>query len=555
MSSNTGTGVIDKRGQTDKLLIGVTLVVTLCAIAWAATDADGFVALMKGAKGFMAANFGWFFILSVFLFIPLLLFLAFGKYKDMRLGHDTDRPEFSTFSWIALLFGCGLGAGYVFWPFGEALWHFHKTPYMAESGTEAAYLVAKGATMLHWGFHQWAIYTLVGLVIAFPAFRQDRPMTVSGALSGILGPNASHTLIGRIVEIIASITALWGAAAANCLGLMLFSVGLKKIFGIDVGLSGQAIIMFSIIIAYTIAAYSGLHKGIKMISDCNVWVSVAWFLFILLAGPTVLLLNGMLETVGQYLNYFFSMALFADPYNTSKGWTQDWPIFYYLWNTSWAPFVGGFIARISKGRTIREYILGVLVIPVCVSFIWFGVLMTATHYIDMNSITNLWEQVQMNPANGSYAVATAFGGGMIVNCLIFLSVAGFLITSADAAAFFIAMQMSHGSLEPKKSQVLLWGLIIGAISIVLLNTNGLDGVKFAGILAGAPFMIVVWAMVYSFFKTLKFEYAIYKENREKEFIAKLKTQILGSAEKETPANTEIPIPAAADSSAQPSNRA
>ncbi len=522
----TKAETIDKRGSIDKLLVWVTLGLTFLSLVWAATDATGFVEVMKGAKNFIGHKFGWFFILSVFIFIPLLLFLAFGKYKDLRLGKDDDRPEFTTFAWISLLFGCGLGAGYVFWPFGEALWHFYKTPYLAESGTQSAYLVAKGAAMLHWGFHQWAIYAIVGLAIAFPAFRLGRPMTVSGAFYGLLGENASETVWGRIAEIISSITALWGAAAANCLGLMLFSVGLKNIFGIEVGLWGNAIIMFSIIIAYTLAAYSGLHKGIKLISTGNVWVSVAWFLFILFAGPTVLLLNGMVETIGQYLNHFFTMALFTDTQNLSDGWTYDWPIFYWLWNISWAPFVGGFIARISRGRTIQQFVLGVLFIPVCVSFVWFGVLMTATQFLDAHQIGNIWAQVQINPAQGSYAVAAAFGGGVIINCLIFLSVAGFLITSADAASLFIAMQMSYGALEPKKSMVLLWGLIIGAISIVLLNTNGLDGVKFAGILAGAPFLPMVWFMVVSLFKTLKKEQVKYEEAQEKALLEKLSSHLL-----------------------------
>lgn len=529
MTTATDTKTLPKQGGTDKLLVGVTLGITMLALLWAGLDAPGFVEIMKGAKGVLAHNFGWFFILSVFLFIPILIYLAFSKYGEMRLGKDEDRPEFSTFSWIALLFGCGLGAGYCFWPFGEALWHYYKTPYFAESATQGAVLASKGAAMLHWGFHQWAIYALVGLIVAFPAFRLNRPMTISGAFYGLLGDKASRGVVGRCVEILASITALWGAAAANCLGLMLFTVGLNKIFGIQVGLWGNAIIMLGIILAYTLAAYSGLHKGIKMISDGNVWVSVSWFLFIIVAGPTVLLFNGMVETIGQYLNHFFSMALFTDSQNLSDGWTYDWPIFYWLWNTSWAPFVGGFIARISKGRTIKEYILGVLIIPVCVSFVWFGILMTATQYVDANGLVNIWQQVQADPANGPYAVATAFGGGTFVNCLIFLSVAGFLVTSADAASFFIAIQMSHGDLHPKKNMVLLWGLTIGAISIVLLNTNGLDGVKFAGILAGAPFLPIIWVMVLSFFKTLKLEYAKYEIKKEQAFMDKIRKELAEQA--------------------------
>lgn len=501
--------------RIDKSLVIVTLFVTLLALGWAAADAAGFIEIMVSAKNYVTDKLGWFFLLSVFLFVPFLFYLAFSKYGDMRLGQEDDRPEFSTFSWIALLFGAGLGTGYVFWPFAESLWHFYETPYFAESGSKAAYLASKGATMLHWGYHQWAIYALVALVIAFPAFRKNRPMTVAGSLYGILGDRCYTSLWGRAAEALSTITALWGAAAANCLGLLLFSVGLKQIFGIEVDMMGNAIIMFFIIVAYTLAAYSGLHKGIKIIGDCNAYLAMILFAFILFWGPTSHLLKGMVETVGQYFNHYFTMSLYADSQDLSKGWSKDWTVFYWLWNTSWAPFVGGFIARISRGRTIRQFLLGVLIIPVCVSFAWFGVLTTATQYVDANALTNVWEQVQANPANGPYAVTSAFGGGTLIHIVIFLSVAGFLITSADAAAFFVAIQTSYGTLEPPKILILIWGLVIGAISIVLLNTNGIDGVKFAGVLAGVPFLMMIWIMTYSFWKTLNEEYAEYAAKKEK----------------------------------------
>lgn len=516
-------------GLVDKPLIIITLIASCLALAWAALDASGFIGIMIGMKNYVTEKLGWFFLLSVFLFVPFLFYLAFSKYGDLKLGKEDDKPEFSTFSWVALLFGAGLGSGYVFWPFAESLWHFYQTPYFAESGSKAAYLASKGATLLHWGYHQWAIYAIVALVIAFPAFRKNRPMTVAGSFYGILGDKCYTSIWGRMAEALSTITALWGAAAANCLGLLLFTVGLKQIFGIEVDLIGNAIIMLCIIIAYTLAAYSGLHKGIKFIGDSNAYLAIIFFAFILLWGPTAHLLNGMVETIGQYFNYYFTMSLYADSQDLSKGWSRDWTVFYWLWNTSWAPFVGGFIARISRGRTIRQFLLGVLIIPVCVSFAWFGVLTTATQYVDANALINVWEQVQQNPANGPYAVASALGGGTIVNIIIFLSVAGFLITSADAAAFFVAIQTSYGNLEPRKSLILLWGLVLGAISIALLNTNGIDGVKFAGVLAGVPFLLMIWIMVYSFWKTLTAEYAIFKEQKDKEFIENIRQKLATTA--------------------------
>ncbi len=516
-----------ERKGVDKSLVIITLVVTIMAFVWSLMDSQEFISTMLSAKNYVTEKLGWFFLISVFLIVPFLFYLAFSKYGEMKLGKEDDQPEFSTFSWVALLFGAGLGTGYVFWPFAESLWHFYKTPYLAESGSQMAYLASKGATMIHWGYHQWAIYALVALVIAFPAFRKNRPMTVAGAFHGILGDKCYTCFWGRSAEALTTVTAIWGAAAANSLGLMLFTVGLKQIFGIEVDIMGNAIIMFAIILSYTLAAYSGLHKGIKFIGDWNAYLAIALFLFILFWGPTSHLLDGMVETIGQYFNYYFTMSLFADSQNLSEGWHRDWTIFYWLWNTSWAPFVGGFIARISRGRTIKQFLLGVLIIPVCVSFAWFGVLTTATQYVDANQLINVWEQVQQNPANGPYAVTSAFGGGVIVHVIIFLSVAGFLITSADAAAFFVAIQTSYGCLEPKKYLILVWGLAIGAVSIVLLNTNGIDGVKFAGVLAGVPFLLMIWVMWYSFWKTLNEEYAVHKAKKEEEYLVYLKNKLLG----------------------------
>lgn len=491
----------EKQG-IDYFLFIVTFTLIAIGVIWGIIDNDSFIANLTIVKNMITTKMGWFMVVVINLFLGVLVYLAMGRFGSRRLGKDDERPEFSTFSWIALLFGCGIGAGYCFWPIGEPLWHYYSTPFIAESQTPAALAVARSIALFHWGFHQWVIFCIAGLVIAYPAFRLGRPMTIAVALHGLLGEKASTSFAGRVAELCGAFATLTGVAAALGLGLMLFTAGLKATFGIEVGPMGQVVIMLGVIAAYTAAAWSGLGKGIKFLGDMNVWVCLAWFAFILFAGPTSHLLDGMVETWGAYFGNLATMSFFMDATGEANGWPRDWTIFYYLWNTAWAPFVGGFIARISRGRTIREYIFGVLCVPVIVAFVWFGVLGTAAQYVELNQLTNLWEQVQMDPALGVYAVVDAFGGGTIVKLIVYLSVATFLITSADAAAFFVAMQMNRGTLHPSRSQMLMWGFMIGGLAVVLQCFSGLKGIQVAGVIAGAPFIIILCFMVVALFKTL-----------------------------------------------------
>lgn len=492
----------ERRGSLDLFLFISTFALVGSAVAWGAIDNAGFMGTMAVIKNVLTSKFAWFMIITVNLFLGILIYLAFSRFGKWRLGKDEDRPEFSTFSWIALLFGCGIGAGYCFWPIGEPLWHYFSTPYLAESATPQALVTARGIALFHWGFHQWALFCIAGLVIAYPAFRLNKPMTIAVALHGVLGDRAYTSFWGRLAELCGAFATLTGVAAALGLGLMLFTAGLKAIFGISVGPMGQIVIMLCVIVAYTTAAWSGLGKGIKFLGDANVWICLVWFGFILFFGPTSHLLDGMVETWGAYFQNLPVMATFTGSTGQSTDWPKDWTIFYYLWNTAWAPFVGGFIARISRGRTIREYILGVLCVPVAVTFVWFGVLGTAAQYVELNGLTNLWEQVQQDPALGVYAVAGALGGGMFIKLVIYLSVATFLITSADAAAFFVAMQMNRGTLNPSRMQMLLWGVLIGALAIVLQSMSGIKGIQIAGVISGAPFILILCTMVFALFKTL-----------------------------------------------------
>ncbi len=497
-----------QEGKLDYFLFITTFLLIASGIVWGVIDNSAFVKYLTVARDFITTKFAWFMIIAINTFLGVLFYLAFSRHGDKKLGKKDDKPEFSTFSWIALLFGCGIGAGYCFWPIGEPLWHYFSSPYITESQTPEALTSARGIALFHWGFHLWTLWCIAGLAIAYPAFRLNKPMTISVALYGMLGDRVYTSFWGRIAELCGAFAALTGVSAALGLGLLLFTAGLRTIFGLEVGVMGQIIIMAVIIVIYTTAAWTGLDKGIKFLGDSNAWICITWFVAILLLGPTSHLLDGMVETWSFYLSNMLEMSTFTDSAGETNNWSGSWTLFYYLWNTAWAPFVGGFIARISRGRTIREYILGVLFIPVIITFIWFGVLGTAAQYVELNQITNLWEQVQAEPAMGIYAVIDALGGGTILKIIVFLSVGGFLVTSADSAAFFVAMQMNRGTLDPSKLQMLFWSILIGALAIVLQSVGGITGIQLAGVIAGAPFIVIMCFMVYSFFKLLA------KEERE-----------------------------------------
>ena len=494
-----------EKKQLDLFLFISTFSLILIGIIWGALDNDSFIKYMGIIRDFLTEHFAWFMIIAINAFLLILLYLIFSRHGDKRLGKDDERPEFSTFSWIALLFGCGIGAGYCFWPIGEPLWHYFNTPYIVQSETPEALVAARSIALFHWGFHLWALFCIAGLVIAYPAFRLGKPMTISVALYGILGDRVYTSFWGRVAELCGAFATLTGVAAALGLGLLLFTAGIQAIFGYTVGTFGQIGIMICVVAIYTMAAWSGLDKGIKFLGDSNAWICIIWFSFILIIGPTSHLLDGMVDTWGFYFNHLPTMATFTDSADQTNNWPRNWTLFYYLWNTAWAPFVGGFIARISRGRTIREYILGVLFVPVCVTFVWFGVLGTAAQYVELNGLTNLWEQVQSQPALGIYAVVGGLGGGMFIKLIVFLSVAGFLLTSADSAAFFVAMQMNRGTLNPSRMQMLLWSVLLGALAIVLQSFGGITGIQLAGVIAGAPFILILCFMVYAFFKVLHSE--------------------------------------------------
>lgn len=489
-------------GKMDPVLFWSTAVIILASVIFGAVAPERFDGVLSSFQKVITTNFNWFFILSVAIYLGVCMYVAFSKYGDLKLGKDDEKPEFSYFSWIAMLFSCGVGVGYAFWAVGEPIMHYMNTPYLAESQTPAAMPVAIQIGVMHWGLHAWAVFALVGLAIAFPAYRLGKPMNVSISLYGLFGDKITGSPFGRFVEFLAAFATVAGVSTALGLGIISINAGIKHLFGTGLDTFGMVVFMLLLIIAYIISAVSGIEKGIKNLSNINVWVAFIWGAFILMMGPTTDLLNLTVQTTGSYINNFVYATFWTD-FHDKTPWLGWWTVFYWIWWISWGPFCGGFVARISRGRTIREFILGVTLVPTIVALVWFSVIGGAAQYAEIGGTAPMAEALKADMGSGIYVLLSSFPFGDIMGWVVFVNLLIFLITSADSASFFVAMQMARGSMEPSTLMKLIWGGFIGSLALVLLISGGLQALQKAAIIAGAPFSLIIFLMIFSLFKMLR----------------------------------------------------
>jgi len=489
-------------GQMDPTLFWTTGAIILAMVVYGAVAPKSFDDVLTKFQQIITVNLNWYFILSVAIYLGVCIVVAFGKYGDLRLGKDDERPQFSYFSWIAMLFSCGVGVGYAFWAVGEPVMHYMNTPYLAESQTPAAMPIAIQIGIMHWGLHAWAVFALVGLAIAFPAYRLGKPMNVSISLYGLFGDKIIGSRFGRFVEFLAAFATVAGVSTALGLGIISINAGIKHIFGTGLSTTGMIMFMIFLIACYILSAISGIEKGIKNLSNLNVWIAFIWGGFILVMGPTTDLLNLTVQTAGSYINNFIYMTFWTD-FNAKSGWLGWWTVFYWIWWISWGPFCGGFVARISRGRTIREFILGVALVPTLVAIVWFSVIGGAAQYAQINGTAPMAEALKADMGSGIYVLLSSFQFGDLMGYVVFINLLIFLITSADSASFFVAMQMARGSMEPTTFMKLIWGGFIGSLALVLLISGGLQALQKAAIIAGAPFSIIIFMMIFSLFKMLR----------------------------------------------------
>ncbi|KAF1076737.1 BCCT family transporter [Halodesulfovibrio sp. MK-HDV] len=493
-------------GKYDPVLFYVTALFTLTIVVIGATNPEALGHYANIARNYISNTFGWFFVAVTAIYIFFGFFIGFSKYGKMTLGKDGDKPEFSTTTWIAMLFSCGIGVGYVLWGAAEPMFHFMNTPYDAVGGTKAALPVAIRIASLHWGFHSWMGYSIVGLCIAFPAFRLGRPMTLSTSLHGILGDKVEGHICSKILDTLGAIATVGGLSTALGLGIISLNFGVELIFGVETGIIGKVILMSIVIGIYIISTMTGLQRGMTILSNINIVVAISWCAFILFNGETNILLRLMVNNVGSYLSELIPMTFYTDPLQSSK-WITNWSIFYWLLVISWAPFVGGFIARISRGRTIREFILGAVLVPSAFSLVWFTIVGGSAVLAEINQTAPMWEAVSADVGAGIYTLLGSFPLSSFMNVVVFVNMILFLVTSADSASFFVAMLMSKGAYEPKTAMKVVWGVFLGSLAVVLLISGGLQALQAASIVAGAPFGVAMLFMFWSLMKTLRSEAA------------------------------------------------
>jgi glycine betaine transporter len=483
----------------------VALAISLVFVLWGAFFPENLSSVTSAVLGYVVASFGWVFLVATLAFLVFVVFLAFSRYGSIRLGKDDDRPEFRTISWFAMLFSAGMGIGLVFFGVGEPISHFASPPFgMAEPESVEAARLGMQYSFFHWGLHPWAIYAVIAMAIAYFSFRKGRPVLISSAFYPLLGDRVDGP-IGKSIDVLAILATLFGVATSLGLGALQINSGLSYLFEVPNTNTVAVVVIVVVTALFVISAVSGLNRGILYLSNTNMILAGGLLLFLLIVGPTVFMINSFVATLGNYMGAFIDMSFTSGAFERESEWLTSWTLFYWAWWISWAPFVGMFIARISKGRTIREFVAGVLLAPTLLSFIWFSVLGGAALNLDLARGQDIAAAVSEDVAVGLFATLGAFSLGFIMSVMAILLIGTFFITSADSASFVLGSLSSKGAYNPGAVVKVIWGSLAAAVAIVLLLSGGLSGVQTAAILAAVPFTLVMIGICVSLYKSLSEE--------------------------------------------------
>ncbi|WP_100402959.1 glycine betaine uptake BCCT transporter [Bacillus sp. FJAT-42315] len=474
----------------------------LVAVIFGVVAPKSFETVTANLQSFFTSTFGWYYLILVSVIVVFCLLLIFSPVGAIKLGKPDEKPDYSTPTWFAMLFSAGMGIGLVFWGAAEPLSHFAKTPPLAEAGSNAALKDSMRYAFFHWGIHAWAIYALVALALAYYKFRKDEPGLISATLTPILG-RAARGPLGTVIDVIAVFATLVGVATTLGFGAAQINGGLSYLLGIPVNFNVQLIIIVVATILFIISAMSGLGKGIKILSNTNMVLAVVLLVLMLIVGPTLLIFNMFTDTIGSYFQNLITMSFQIAPLNEEhRSWINGWTIFYWAWWISWSPFVGIFIARVSKGRTIREFLIGTLLMPAIVSFFWFSVFGVSAMDLQMSGTVDLTKNATETVL---FAVFNEFPLAPVLSIIAITLVGTFFITSADSATFVLGMQTTYGSLTPPNRVKLTWGIAQSLIAVVLLYSGGLQALQNALIIAAFPFSFIMILMMLSLYRSLSIE--------------------------------------------------
>lgn len=456
--------------------------------------------LFNHVQQWIITNASWFYVLAVALILISVVFLAVSRYGDIKLGPDHSRPDYRNTTWFAMLFSAGMGIGLMFFGVAEPVMHF-TTPPVGEPNTVQAAKEAMKLTFFHWGLHAWAIYAIVALILAFFSYRHGLPLTLRSALYPLIGERI-YGPIGHAVDIFAIIGTVFGVATSLGYGVLQINSGLHHLFGWPVNQTVQIALIAATCGLATLSVASGLDRGIRILSELNLSLAVILLLFVLVLGPTVFLLQTYVQNTGAYLSDIVNKTFNLYAYEPTD-WIGGWTLLYWGWWLSWSPFVGLFIARISRGRTIREFVCGVLFVPAGFTLLWMTVFGdTAIHMVLQEGFTQLAEVVNQDSSVALFAFLEHFPLGSVISLVAVLMVVVFFVTSADSGALVVDMLASSGKDHSPLWQRIFWSVLMGVVAIALLLADGLKALQTATIASALPFSIVLLASIWGLFKAL-----------------------------------------------------
>ncbi len=477
-------------------------------------------------------NFGWFLIMAVNFYLFFTLYFAFSKFGKIRLGGKNAVPEFKRGSWFSMLFSAGMGIGILFWSVAEPISHFTSPPHASPETMEAARESIK-TTFLHWGLHAWAIYTLVGLALAFFSFNRDMPLAFRSIFYPLLGDKV-YGWQGNLIDVMAVLATLFGLSTSLGLGVSQINAGLKHLFGLPENLLVQIMLISGITGITIFSVVSGLNRGVKKLSELNINLGLVLLVFILIAGPSIFILDFYTESIGNYLNNFFQKSFWTDSLEGTD-WQNKWTIFYWAWWISWSPFVGMFIARISRGRTVREFVLSVLIVPTLLTFLWITAFGGSAIFFEINNIASIAAEIEENIAISIYVLFDSLPLSGIVNMIAVLLVISFFVTSSDSGSMVVDTFTSGGKIKSPVTQRVFWAAMVGAVAAILLTGGGLNALQTAAVTTGLPFAVVLIVMGVSLRKGLSQEQKkedMKRKAQERESYKKLVKNIIDEKETE-----------------------
>lgn len=523
MSSSTGMF----RGVDARITLVSTLII-VAFVTFCAVMGERAGAVFGELSTSILLNFKWFYLTLASGVLVYLLYLMVSRYGNVTLGKDGEQPEFSTISWLSMLFSAGMGIGLLFWSVAEPMWHYAGNPFSATALSAESAETAMRVTYFHWGMHAWALYLMPALCLAYFSFRKGKPLSIRSTLTPLFGEARMDGWLGSLFDILIVVVTAFGIATSFGLGVEQMATGIKTLTGFELGIGLKMALILAISLIAIMSVVSGVERGIKLLSLWNMLLSLVILAAVMAFGPTRYILNTILEGTSGYAQSVIGMSLWSDTQNDA-GWQNWWTAFYWAWWLTWAPFVGTFIARISRGRTIRQLVMGSLIIPVLFSFVWIGTFGGAALSYEKDERIAHQEQVASQALSGEAAeftggtilVATkadathslfslfdkieqssGMGIGGLLGALASLLIVTYFVTSADSGTLVVSTLAARGNIHPPTASRVAWGLMVGAIAAGLLWSGGLKSVQTASICAALPIGVILLLMGMALHRTL-----------------------------------------------------